>query len=114
MTAGIRARVTPGQHFLDRSLPQDTPGQEALILTNDSPSITYTVREFCRAEHIAVSTLYKLWKAGRGPRSYCIGASRRITEQARQDWHRVLEAEGAAKGPRVMTRWAQRDKGAKG
>jgi hypothetical protein len=31
-----------------------------------------------------------------GPRYFLIGTHRRITEQARQDWHRQLEAEATA------------------
>ena len=55
------------------------------------PPRTYTVREFCKLEKVAVSTIYKLWQRGEGPRSYRIGASRRISEEARQAWHRELE-----------------------
>jgi hypothetical protein len=42
--------------------------------------------------------LYKLWKRGIGPRFYFAGTSnthRRITEQARQDFHREAEARAA-------------------
>jgi excisionase family DNA binding protein len=57
----------------------------------DNP--TYTVDEFCSAERISRSLLYKLWRQGRGPRYYLAGSHRRISEQAGQDWHRLLEAE---------------------
>ena len=57
----------------------------------------YTVRQFCEAERISRSLLYSLWQQSRGPRFFLVGSHRRITEQARQDWHRELEAETAAK-----------------
>jgi excisionase family DNA binding protein len=53
---------------------------------------TYTIDEFCKLERIHRSTLYKLWRQGQGPRYFLIGSHRRITEQARQDWHRDREA----------------------
>ena len=57
----------------------------------------YTIAAFCEAERISRALLYKLWKEGRGPRYFRVGSHRRITEQARQDWHRDREAETAAK-----------------
>jgi len=60
----------------------------------DSPQ-TYTVKQFCAAEHISRSHLYSLWRQGRGPAFYPIGKSRhrRITEASRKAWHEKLEAE---------------------
>jgi len=51
-------------------------------------------------ERISRSLLYALWQQGRGPRYYLAGTHRRITEQARQDWHRHLEAEAATGLPK--------------
>ena len=62
---------------------------------SDTDSHTYTINEFCRVEHISRSLLYQLWQQGRGPRYFFVGTHRRITEQARQDWHRQLEAQAA-------------------
>jgi hypothetical protein len=52
---------------------------------------TYTVDTFCEAERMARSQLYKLWRLGQGPRFYLNGTHRRITPQAREDWHRQME-----------------------
>jgi hypothetical protein len=56
---------------------------------------SYTVGEFCAAERISRSMAYKLWTEGKGPRFYWAGAVRRITHQARLDWHREREAQAA-------------------
>jgi hypothetical protein len=56
---------------------------------------SYTVGSFCEAEDMARSQLYKLWKLGRGPRFYLNGSHRRITAQAREDWHRLMESAAA-------------------
>jgi hypothetical protein len=56
---------------------------------------SYTVDEFCRAERKSRSQVYKEWKAGIGPRFYWNGNTRRITHQARLDYHREREAAAA-------------------
>jgi hypothetical protein len=56
---------------------------------------TYTVNNFCMVEDISKAKLYEFWKAGKGPRFYKVGKSRRITYAARIEWHRQLEAEAA-------------------
>jgi hypothetical protein len=53
---------------------------------------SYTVDEFCAAERISRSMLYKLWKEGQGPRFYYVGNVRRITHEARLEWQRQMEA----------------------
>jgi hypothetical protein len=63
---------------------------------SDTP--VYTVRQFCAVEGISPAHLYSLWQRGEGPAYYTIGRHRRghhrrITEQARQDWHSRREAE---------------------
>lgn len=58
-----------------------------------SPEPSHTIDDFCRLESIARGSLYNMWKAGTGPRRMNIGATVRITEKARQDWHREREAE---------------------
>ena len=52
---------------------------------------SYTVDEFCRAERMSRSMVYKLWKQGKGPK-YWVGNVRRITHQARIEWQRQMEA----------------------
>jgi hypothetical protein len=59
---------------------------------------SFTVAEFCELERISRSALYNLWKQGKGPRYYLNGTSRRITGQARRDFHREREADAHAEG----------------
>jgi hypothetical protein len=56
---------------------------------------TLTISQFCAAEKLSRDTLYKLWRHGKGPRWFNIGAHRRISHEARQAWRRGLEAEAA-------------------
>jgi hypothetical protein len=53
---------------------------------------SYTVDEFCDAERISRSMLYKLWSQGQGPRFYMVGTVRRISHEARIEWRRQMEA----------------------
>ena len=53
---------------------------------------SYTVDEFAEAERMSRSMVYKLWSQGQGPRFYMVGTVRRITHEARLEWHRQLEA----------------------
>jgi len=57
---------------------------------------SYTVEEFCAAERISRSMLYKAWAQGWGPEFYWVGVTRRIRHQARLAWQRAREAEAAA------------------
>jgi hypothetical protein len=61
---------------------------------------TLTVDQFCSAENISRSKLYRAWAEGWGPKFYWVGASRRITHRARLEWQREREAEAAAEGER--------------
>jgi hypothetical protein len=75
----------------------------ALRLTSEqqqsmSDQSTYTVDEFCRAERISRSFLYKLWALDQGPRWYAVGAVRRISHEARLERRRRLEAETSSDG----------------
>jgi hypothetical protein len=56
---------------------------------------SYTPDEFCTAERISRSALYKLWNAGKGPRFYWNGVCRIIPHNARLEWQqdRMNEAE---------------------
>ena len=59
---------------------------------------SYTVDELAEAERMSRSMLYKLWRQGQGPRFYMVGTVRRVTEEARQDWHHTLEAAASQNG----------------
>jgi hypothetical protein len=54
------------------------------------PSLT--IDEFCTAERISRSQLYKAWAEGWGPEFYLNGSHRRITQRARLEWQRQREA----------------------
>jgi hypothetical protein len=56
---------------------------------------SYTINQFCEIEQMSRSALYKLWEQGTGPRFYFVGNTRRITAQARLDYHRDREAAAA-------------------
>ena len=53
---------------------------------------SYTIDELCEAERISRAFLYKLWSQGKGPRFYYVGTVRRISHEARLEWHRQFEA----------------------
>lgn len=57
---------------------------------------SYTVKEFCAAERISRTTLYKAWAEGWGPQFYWVGTTRRITHQARVAWQRARETKAVA------------------
>ena len=61
-----------------------------------NPQKLYSVNSLCEVELISRGYLYEAWKNGGGPRFFYHGNRRRITEEARQEWHRELEAEAAA------------------
>ena len=58
------------------------------------PDASLTTKEFCRAEKISRSMLYRAWKEGWGPRFYRVGVTRRITQRARLEWQGEREAHG--------------------
>ena len=55
-----------------------------------------TIDQFCRAENISRSMLYRAWAEGWGPKFYRVGVTRRITYRARLEWQREREAAAAA------------------
>jgi hypothetical protein len=57
-----------------------------------STEASYTIDEFCKAERISRAFLYKLWSQGKGPRFYYVNTVRRISHEARLEWHRQFEA----------------------
>jgi hypothetical protein len=52
---------------------------------------SYTVDEFCAAERMSRSMIYKAWQKDWGPRFYLNGVSRGITHEARLEWQRQRE-----------------------
>jgi hypothetical protein len=63
-----------------------------------APDASLTISEFCQAEKISRSMLYRAWSEGWGPRFYRVGVTRRITHRARLEWQHDREAEAAAEG----------------
>jgi hypothetical protein len=59
-----------------------------------APNASLTIAEFCQAEKISRSMLYRAWSEGWGPKYYRVGVTRRITYRARLEWQ--LEREAAA------------------
>ena len=58
------------------------------------PSLT--VDQFCRAENISRSMLYRAWAEGWGPKFYKVGVTRRITHRARLEWQHERETAATA------------------
>jgi hypothetical protein len=58
----------------------------------------YTIREFCEIVPISRGQLYEEWKLGIGPRFFFIGAHRRISAEATNEYIKAKEAaaQGAA------------------
>jgi hypothetical protein len=61
-----------------------------------APDASLTIAEFCQAEKISRSMLYRAWSEGWGPKFYRVGVTRRITHHARLEWQREQEAAAAA------------------
>ncbi len=61
-----------------------------------APDRSLTIDDFCRAEKISRSMLYRAWSEGWGPKFYRIGVTRRITYRARLEWQREREAQAVA------------------
>ena len=56
---------------------------------------SYTIDEFCEAERISRGMFYKLRRQGKAPRLFNVGASVRISPEARREWRQRLEAEAS-------------------
>ena len=74
------------------SLKDSHAEADASVGTSDA---SLTINEFCQAEKISRSMLYRAWSEGWGPRFYRVGVTRRITHRARLEWQREREAEAA-------------------
>ena len=58
---------------------------------------SYTISEFCAAERISRSLLYRAWREGWGPRFHLVGTHKRISPEARREWRQEREAAAALK-----------------
>jgi hypothetical protein len=65
-------------------------GDTNMSTTVPDPSLT--VDEFCAAEKVSRSQLYKDWNRGTGPRFYYNGTRRIISAEARREWRRERES----------------------
>jgi len=76
-----------------------TSGQGA----GDTGSIeaSKTPNQFCAAEQISRSELYKEWSEGRGPDFYYIGARRRISPEAHAKYRRQREGEAKSEASKA-------------
>lgn len=78
---------------MDTTRPEVTGRRAPVELTSRS---AFTVAEFCTAHRISKGMLYKMWKAGAGPRWMSVGSKRIISCEAAADWRRQCEAEAEA------------------
>jgi hypothetical protein len=85
----MEIRVELQQMFSERTPPRAGRAVSA-------PDASLTINEFCQAEKISRSMLYRAWAEGWGPRFYRVDVTRRITYRARQAWQREREAAAAA------------------
>ena len=71
---------------------------------------SYTIAEFCAAEHITAPTFYKLKRAGLGPKEMRHGAAIRISPRAPRMAGGAREADrGTAQNRREIARASPRD-----
>ena len=61
------------------------------------PKLAYTINEAATRASVSRSFMYNEWAAGRGPRSFYCGRSRRISAKALDEWINSLEAAAGAK-----------------
>ena len=73
---------------------EHSPARTGASFRVSDPSLT--IDEFCQAEKISRSMLYRAWSEGWGPKFYRVGVTRRITNRARMEWQREREAAASA------------------
>jgi predicted DNA-binding transcriptional regulator AlpA len=56
---------------------------------------SFTIQEFCTAEKISRAFFYKLQSQGKAPRTYPLGANRRISRESYVAWRTARESEAA-------------------
>jgi hypothetical protein len=60
--------------------------EEFARVASGVPPVCYTIKEFCRAHRLGVSTYYELKKLGLGPREKRIFSRVIITDEAAAEW----------------------------
>jgi hypothetical protein len=73
----------------------DSSVRQRACTTVNSFDASLTVEEFCRAEKISRSMLYRAWSEAWGPKFYRVGVTRRIAHRARMEWQHEREAAAA-------------------
>lgn len=53
--------------------------------TNVEP-LSLTIAQFCKAHSIGRTTLWKMWREGKGPRRFRVGRSVRIPADEARNW----------------------------
>lgn len=56
--------------------------------------LSLTIGQFCRAHSIGRTTLYKLWKLGKGPAVFQVGRTKRIPADAARKWRAESDGTG--------------------
>jgi len=77
---------------------EHSPARQRAGAPGNTLDPSLTINEFCKAERISRSMLYRAWSEGWGPKFYRIGVTRRITHRARLEWQREREAAALADG----------------
>jgi hypothetical protein len=75
---------------------EHSPSRTAKRASAEVNDPSLTVEQFCRAENISRSMLYRAWFEGWGPKFYKVGVTRRITHRSRLEWQHEREAAAAA------------------
>ncbi|MEI2676502.1 MAG: hypothetical protein V9G29_00755 [Burkholderiaceae bacterium] len=60
------------------------------------------ITEFCAQNSLSRTTLFELWKAGRGPKVMRVGRRVLITEEAGAEWRERMQAESVQPGPKAI------------
>jgi predicted DNA-binding transcriptional regulator AlpA len=53
---------------------------------------SFSIEQWCEIHALSRSMFYKMAKQGTAPRTFKVGASTRISEQANDEWVKSLEA----------------------
>jgi hypothetical protein len=75
---------------------EHSPARTAKRASAEVNDPSLTVDQFCRAEIISRSMLYRAWAEGWGPKFYKVGVTRRITHRARLEWQHERETAATA------------------
>jgi hypothetical protein len=80
---------------------EHSPARQRADASANPFDASLTIKEFCKAEKISRSMLYRAWSEGWGPKFYWVGVTRRITCRARLEWQHEREAEADAATDRI-------------